>query len=91
VRALSACVVPRCPETAVAGGRCVNHQLRRDRGRPWRRLVAQVIARDGGRCHICGGPGADSADHLIRIRDGGSDELSNLAAVHHVPCNVRRR
>ena len=53
-------------------------------GRPWQRVKARVIARDGGVCHICGGVGADSADHLLPVADGGQlYDMDNLAAVHH--------
>ena len=57
--------------------------------RAWRRLVAQIVERDGGRCRLCGRPGADSADHVKRLADGGSDEPSNLRAAH-VACNRQR-
>ena len=56
---------------------------RRGGGRPWRRTVARVIRRDDGICHLCGLPGADSADHLVPRSQGGSDRLDNLRAVHH--------
>ena len=52
-------------------------------GRPWQRKKGRVIRRDGGICHLCGQPGADSADHLIPYSQGGTDAMDNLAAVHH--------
>ena len=52
-------------------------------GRPWSRKVARILRRDAGICHLCGGDGADSADHLVPWSHGGSDHDSNLAAVHH--------
>lgn len=59
--------------------------------RRWRQvIVPRIIRRDNGICHICGQPGADTADHLIAVADGGTDDPSNLAAAHHIPCNVRR-
>ncbi len=59
-------------------------------GRPWSRIKAQVIRRDGGRCHLCFDLGADTADHLIPVAHGGPTyDLTNLAAAHQ-PCNLRR-
>ena len=58
-------------------------------GRPWRRVKARVIRRDHGICHICGGPGADSADHIIPVSLGGPIyDMDNLRTVHH---NVQPR
>jgi 5-methylcytosine-specific restriction endonuclease McrA len=41
----------------------------------WRRITAQVVARDGGRCRI-GLPGCEivgtTADHILSWREGGS-------------------
>ena len=58
-------------------------RLDRDYGtQAWRKLAASVIARDHGICHLCGQPGADTAHHLVEKRRGGSDDPSNLKAVH---------
>lgn len=64
--------------------------MQRRAGRPWRRLKARIIRRDGGICHLCGQPGADSADHLIPFSHGGTDQPSNLAAAHQ-RCNRIRQ
>lgn len=58
-------------------------------GRPWQRKKRRIIRRDGGVCHLCGKPGADTADHLIPHSRGGSDAPSNLRAAH-IDCNRRR-
>jgi 5-methylcytosine-specific restriction endonuclease McrA len=58
-------------------------------GRRWRRIVAQVVARDGMQLRACGDRGATSADHVVRVRDGGEDSLENLRAAH-IECNCRR-
>jgi 5-methylcytosine-specific restriction protein A len=90
------CAVPSCAQRATHRGRCPAHAraLRKARDRPgsttaWRALRAQVLARDHYVCWICGRPGADSADHLVRVADGGGDELANLRAAH-LSCNARR-
>jgi 5-methylcytosine-specific restriction endonuclease McrA len=48
-----------------------------------------VILRDGGICHLCGMPGATTADHMIPRKLGGPDTLDNLRAAH-VDCNGRK-
>lgn len=58
-------------------------------GRPWQRLKRRIIRRDGGICHLCGKPGADTADHLIPHALGGTMAPSNLKAAH-VACNRKR-
>ena len=62
-------------------------------GRRAQRLVSAVLAVHGDRCHLCGGRGADSADHVIPRERGGPDTVENLRPVHHdvLPkCNRRR-
>ena len=57
------------------------------------RLVAAALDLYGTRCHLCGAPGADSADHIIPRSRGGPDTLENLRPVHHATapyCNRRR-
>lgn len=53
-------------------------------GHHWRKVVARVIRRDHGICHLCGQPGADTADHVIPVSKGGAlYDLHNLRAAHH--------
>jgi 5-methylcytosine-specific restriction endonuclease McrA len=49
-------------------------------GWEWRRRRDRVLARDRWVCQICGGR-AVTADHIVRVADGGSSELANLRAV----------
>ena len=48
-------------------------------GRRFDRARLIVLARDGYRCHWCGGE-AKTADHLVPRIEGGSDEPWNLVA-----------
>lgn len=48
-------------------------------GSAWQRISQSILERDGYRCYLCGG-WADTADHLISKRDGGTDDPENLAA-----------
>ena len=64
-----------------------------------RYTLADVIARDGDKCHLCKRkvdlslPGTDSrgptVDHLLPISAGGADELANVRLAHR-SCNCRR-
>lgn len=58
-------------------------------GRAAQRLVRHVLAVKGTRCHLCGGPGADTADHLTPRSKGGTDALTNLEPAH-MSCNRAR-
>lgn len=53
----------------------------------WRRLRSVILKRDKGICHLCGQPGADVVDHLTPWSLGGTDDPSNLAAAHDIPCH----
>jgi 5-methylcytosine-specific restriction endonuclease McrA len=65
------------------------YRHRRITGPRWQAIRAMVVARDGGICHICGRPGATSADHVVALADGGSNFPSNLRASHRT-CNYAK-
>lgn len=54
------------------------------------RLVRLVLGVKGRTCHLCGLPGATTADHLIPWAHGGRNELENLEPAHQ-GCNSVRR
>lgn len=65
-------------------------------GRRSRRLVALVLRLKGTVCHLCGLPGANSADHdpprSVLIAQGvtNPDALEYLHPAHWRPCNNHR-
>lgn len=58
-------------------------------GRRSRRLVEATLARYGTVCHLCGRPGATTADHVIPRSAGGDDSIENLRPAH-ARCNSSR-
>lgn len=56
----------------------------------WKRTVARIIRRDGALCHVCGKPGATSADHVVPVSEGGGHDDGNLRAVHPAPCHAAK-
>ena len=90
-RAPTRCAATHCPQPALVGAPyCADHRPRtRMSPRKWSALVSAVVARDRGICQLCGKPGATSADHITRVKHGGTDEMRNLRAAH-VQCNLRR-
>ncbi len=91
-RGWTVCNEPGCPDLVPTGkNRCPAHAPKpwagSTRGKAtaspaWRKLRARILKRDGGRCYICGGPGADTVDHILSVANGGTDDPSNLASVH---------
>lgn len=73
--------------------------MRGRRGRPWRRLQAQVYATET-HCHLCGEwvdptlpknhRRARSVDHLIPLSLGGPPLDRDNARLAHIGCNSRR-
>jgi 5-methylcytosine-specific restriction endonuclease McrA len=39
---------------------------------------------------VCGKPGAQQVDHVLAVSQGGSDEDTNLAAIHAYPCHAAK-
>ena len=48
-----------------------------------------VIARDGGRCQLCGSTEWLQVDHIVRYIDGGTDDPENLRTLCE-PCHRER-
>jgi len=57
-------------------------------GRKLQQRNAEILAAHGGRCHVCGGPGADRVDHVVPLAEGGSEHPTNLAPIHDTPCHA---
>lgn len=55
-----------------------------------RALVALVLRLKGRTCHLCGLPGATTADHVIPHAHGGRNTLDNLEPAHQ-GCNSSRQ
>lgn len=81
------CIEQGCPNYATFKGRCKRHQLpafatnfRKERlPDDWNIRRNTVLRRDNAICYICGGPNADSVDHIIA---GDDHSLDNLAPCH---------
>ena len=58
--------------------------------RDWPRIRKRILRRDGGICYVCHKPGANQVDHVVPASAGGSDDDSNLAAIHQHPCHAAK-
>lgn len=90
------CTVPGCPNLD-----CKEHERpawrpREDNRRyqlsGWERSKRRkrVLARHRGICHVCGGPGATEADHVIPLTAGGPDTEANMRPIHAKPCHKNK-
>lgn len=61
-----------------------------DNARRRRQLVALVLRVKGRTCHLCGLPGATTADHVVPHSHGGPNTLDNLEPAHQ-GCNSSRQ
>lgn len=90
-RAPRTCNMRDCPRRAVADGRCERHP--KERTQPaWfkppgtqrrsldERTRARILRRDGHTCYQCGDT-ASQVDHITPVREGGTDDDNNLAAI----------
>jgi 5-methylcytosine-specific restriction endonuclease McrA len=96
VRLPRICSRSGCPEIATSYTRyCINHPPPRSPSSQatgsssYKRARLAALKRDSWTCQICFLPGADQADHIIPVADGGSHELSNLRAAHGRCNNLR--
>ncbi|MCQ4120416.1 HNH endonuclease [Rhodococcus tibetensis] len=58
-------------------------------GREAQTLTRLTLETYGTVCHLCGGPGATTADHVIPRKHGGLNVLANLRPAHR-SCNSAR-
>ncbi len=93
-RAPKVCAQPGCPLDQPCPTHTPAPWAHRDQrragtltGRRRQDRTARIIARDHGCCHVCGRPGADEADHVVPLAEGGPDTDDNLAAIHATPCH----
>ena len=93
--AASICNIPGCPAIAVTGGRCAQHAKapfagashhglsRQDQGydAEWTQ-ISQAHLKEYPYCVKCGRP-AVHCDHIIPIRDGGTNDAGNRQSMCH--------
>ncbi|MBO0767386.1 MAG: HNH endonuclease [Solirubrobacterales bacterium] len=76
----------KCGQLTDSGSYCRAHRPRQRQAQRWKKVRAQVLARDGYRCKICGAP-ATEVDHIQAVQDNGPDHPDNaqpLCHRHHV-------
>lgn len=48
----------------------------------WAKKRRRILARDAAICYVCGRAGANEVDHVVAASRGGTDDDSNLKAIH---------
>src|SRR5690606_5336225 len=82
------CPSPGCTELIRYTKYCEQHTPKWDNPSGWTKpqgwniLRTRVLERDHWTCYLCGRPGADTVDHITPLSRGGTNLMSNLAAVH---------
>jgi 5-methylcytosine-specific restriction endonuclease McrA len=74
-----------CRTVIASGSYCQCCRPRNGSTWAWRELREQILARDRWACVMCGAH-AEHVDHIIEVRDGGTDDpgnLRSLCAEHH--------
>lgn len=56
----------------------------------WQHTTRRILRRDHNICYVCGRAGANGVDHVVPAFQGGSDDDSNLRAIHEFPCHARK-
>jgi 5-methylcytosine-specific restriction protein A len=98
-RAARLCAFPSCPEIVEVGGYCAEHRpvekrgsaAKRGYGRQWQKVrkrqlsVSPLCADPRGR-HVGRVVVATEAHHMIALRNGGTNHLSNLQSLCK-PCH----
>lgn len=94
MRAAKLCAAPDCPNVqpcAVHGRKPWSTSRRAARsqlgGSAQQKRAQFILDRDDTICHVCGYPGADQADHVVPLAEGGLDTVENMAAIHSEPCH----
>jgi hypothetical protein len=57
-------------------------KTKRTTGRKLVALRRRVFAMYGDECWLCGGGEADTIDHIVKLKYGGTDDLENLRPAH---------
>lgn len=81
----------RCPKhRRPAWQETTPRRTRTRNGWAQQRRARHVLNLHAGICHICNRPGADQADHVIPLSQGGPDTIANMRPIHSTPCHANK-